>query len=64
MEPFGRVGVGSRKVAREETLAGAPGNRMKAFPVIEKCLLRFLRAERRQPTVGYRRGRHHVTALE
>jgi hypothetical protein len=37
---------------------------MKAFPVIEKCLLRFLRAECRQSAVGDRRGRRYVAALE
>src|SRR5436190_23146977 len=63
MEPLRGIGVSPRKVAREESLAGAPGYRMKAFLIIEKRLLHFLGAERRQPAIGYRRGRHHLLLL-
>src|SRR5205085_6412692 len=64
MEPLRGIGIGPGKVAREESLPGAPGYDMKAFLVIEKGLLRFLRAECCQPAVGYRRGRHDVVAHE
>ena len=46
MEPLRGIGISPGKVARKESLPGAPGYDVKAFLVIEKGLLRFLRAER------------------